>query len=136
FERSVRLLHHSMSVRRRVSQTWIASSLRRGVWFSPHVRPVDTLAANETMETQAEPVAEIPKTPSVEETVGGARPSHRELEVVKLVAEGKSNKESGAMLKLSTRTVETYRARIMIKLNAHSVAEVVRYAVRNGLVEA
>jgi DNA-binding CsgD family transcriptional regulator len=142
FERSVRLLHHSMSVRRRVSQTWVASSLRRGAWYSPHMRPLEVLHPEETHETTethagtAPETGTIPKGLPLEDTARGERPSHREMEVVKLLAEGKSNKEIGTILQLSTRTVETYRARIMIKLNVHSVAEVVRYAVRSGLVEA
>jgi two-component system, NarL family, response regulator NreC len=63
------------------------------------------------------------------------QPSRRETDVVRLLAEGKSSKQIAAVLNLSTRTVETYRARIMIKLNVHSVAEIVRYAVRTGLVQ-
>jgi len=65
----------------------------------------------------------------------GDRPSRRELEVVRLLADGKSSKQIAATLNLSTRTVETYRARIMLKLNVRSVAEVVRYAVRTGIVQ-
>ena len=64
-----------------------------------------------------------------------ARPSRRETDVVRLLADGKSSKQIAAVLNLSTRTVETYRARIMLKLNVHSVAEIVRYAVRTGLVQ-
>ena len=63
------------------------------------------------------------------------RPSRRETEVLRLLAEGKVNKQIAAMLNLSTRTVETYRARLMLKLRVHSVAEIVRYAIRTGLVK-
>ena len=63
-------------------------------------------------------------------------PSPRERQVVKQLAAGKSNKEIAAILDLSTRTVEFYRARVMAKLNLHSVADLVRYAVRNNLIEA
>ena len=52
-----------------------------------------------------------------------------------LLAEGKANKEIAALLNLSTRTIEGYRARIMQKLGLHSTAALVRYAVRNKLVE-
>lgn len=65
-----------------------------------------------------------------------ASPSPRERQVVELLAEGKSNKQIAAVLELSTRTVEGYRARLMAKLNLHSVGELVRYAVRNSLVQA
>ncbi len=60
--------------------------------------------------------------------------SPREREVVRLVAEGKSNKEISAALAISVRTVETYRARLMLKLHATSSVQLVHYAIRNGLV--
>jgi DNA-binding CsgD family transcriptional regulator len=51
------------------------------------------------------------------------------------LADGKSSKEIGSILDISTRTVECYRARIMLKLDLHSTAALVRYAVRNNIVE-
>jgi DNA-binding NarL/FixJ family response regulator len=63
------------------------------------------------------------------------RLSVREREVVQLLAEGKSNKEIAAQLNLSTRTVENHRAKTMDKLKLRSFGELVRYAVRNKIVE-
>jgi DNA-binding NarL/FixJ family response regulator len=60
----------------------------------------------------------------------------REREVVQLLAEGKSSKEVAAVLGISVKTAETHRINLMRKLNCHSVAEVVRYAVRNLIAEA
>ena len=60
--------------------------------------------------------------------------SPREREVVRLVAEGKSNKEISSLLAISVRTVETYRARLMLKLNATSIAQLVHYAIRNHII--
>jgi DNA-binding NarL/FixJ family response regulator len=57
----------------------------------------------------------------------------REREIVQLLAEGKSNKQISSSLDISVKTVETHRATIMKKLNAHSVVDIVRYAVRNNL---
>jgi DNA-binding NarL/FixJ family response regulator len=62
--------------------------------------------------------------------------SPREKTIVKLVAEGHSNKGVRAMLNLSIKTTETHRAAAMRKLNLHSTAGLVRYAVRSKLVEA
>jgi DNA-binding NarL/FixJ family response regulator len=59
----------------------------------------------------------------------------REREVVQLLAEGKSNKEVATALFISVKTVETHRAAIMRKLEINSIAELVRYAVRNHLIE-
>ncbi len=58
----------------------------------------------------------------------------REAEVIRLLAEGKSNKEISSALGITVRTVETYRAKIMLKLGVHSVAELIRYALNSGLV--
>jgi len=60
--------------------------------------------------------------------------SDREREIFQLVAEGKTNKEIAALLFISPSTVETHRARIMEKLDLHSAAEIVLYAVRRGVV--
>lgn len=59
----------------------------------------------------------------------------REREVVQLLAEGKSSKEVAVVLKLSVKTAETHRTNVMRKLELHSVADLVRYAVRNNLVQ-
>jgi DNA-binding CsgD family transcriptional regulator len=65
-----------------------------------------------------------------------SRLSPRELEVIQLLAEGRNNKQVANILDISARTVETYRARIMLKLELHSIGELVRYAVRNRIIEA
>jgi DNA-binding NarL/FixJ family response regulator len=59
----------------------------------------------------------------------------RELQIVKLVAESKSNKEVAHILQISAKTVESHRAHLMEKLDLHSVTDLVRYAVRNNIVE-
>src|SRR6516225_8533930 len=59
----------------------------------------------------------------------------REREVVQLLAEGKSSKEVAVVLNLSVKTAETHRTNVMRKLDLHSVADLVRYAVRNNIVQ-
>jgi two-component system, NarL family, response regulator NreC len=61
--------------------------------------------------------------------------SSREREVLQLIAEGKTNKDIANALNLSVYTVEAHRGRIMEKLNLHNTGELVRFAVRNGLVD-
>ncbi len=63
------------------------------------------------------------------------RLTQREREIVQLLAEGKSNKEVAGVLGISVRTAETHRSNIMLKLDIHSVVDLVRYAVRNRIVE-
>jgi DNA-binding NarL/FixJ family response regulator len=60
--------------------------------------------------------------------------SEREREVFQLIAEGKVNKEIAVLLSISPSTVETHRAHIMEKLDLHSAAEIVLYAVRKGVI--
>lgn len=62
--------------------------------------------------------------------------SHREREILQLVAEGKLSKQIGGMLQISLKTVETHRAVIMRKLGLHSLADLVRYAIRNDIIRA
>ncbi len=71
---------------------------------------------------------------------GGERESYdgltdREQEVLKLIADGLSNQEIGDKLTISVKTVERHRANIMAKLNLHSRTELVKYAIRKGLIE-
>ncbi len=61
--------------------------------------------------------------------------SSREREVLQMIAEGKTNKDIAVSLDLSVYTVDAHRGRIMEKLNLHSVGELVRFAVRKGLVD-
>ena len=60
----------------------------------------------------------------------------REREIVRLLAEGRSNKETAGLLGISVRTSETHRASLMRKLGVDSVASLVRYAIRNHIIEA
>ena len=63
------------------------------------------------------------------------RLTSREREIVQLIAEGKSTKEVAALLEISVKTAETHRVNLMRKLNLHAVGDLVRYAIRNGIVQ-
>jgi DNA-binding NarL/FixJ family response regulator len=64
------------------------------------------------------------------------RLTSREHEIVQLLSEGRSSKEVATLLGISVKTAETHRANVMRKLGIHSVSELVRYAVRNQIIEA
>jgi DNA-binding CsgD family transcriptional regulator len=66
---------------------------------------------------------------------GGAALSPREVEIVRLLAKGRSNKEVSSILGISVKTVETHRTRILLKLDLKSLVDLVHYAFRNHLVE-
>jgi DNA-binding NarL/FixJ family response regulator len=66
----------------------------------------------------------------------GTRLTDRERQIVQLVSEGKTNKEIASLLEISVKTVEAHRAHIMDKLQLESVSELVRYAIRNKIIES
>jgi DNA-binding NarL/FixJ family response regulator len=96
-------------------------------------KPFFTSCATEIMldslRTRGTTIAEIPQTLK-------DRLTPREREIVQLLSEGKSSKEVAVTLGISVKTSETHRANIMRKLDIHSVSQLVRYAVRNQIVEA
>lgn len=61
------------------------------------------------------------------------RPTPREVEIIRLLAEGKANKKIAAELGITVRTVETHRAKIMLKLGLHSLTELIHYAIRHEI---
>jgi DNA-binding CsgD family transcriptional regulator len=133
---SVELLKSSMSLRSHVSEMRLETGLWRlalSLTVSPDQEPVlhPVLAPADSSAGMTAPEG----TPDENELLSGG-PSFRERQVLRYLADGKSNKEIGVVLNISTRTVESYRARIMIKLDLHSTAALVRYAVRQKIVEA
>src|ERR1700722_17009270 len=93
-------------------------------FFTP--RPTELILNN--FNSKGGPISELP------ETIGD-RLTSREREIVQLLSEGKSSKEVASALSISVKTAETHRANIMRKLEIHSVSELVRYAVRNQIIE-
>lgn len=125
-QRTVGLLTSSAQLRRLLSEARVAASLRTGALRKPAGQPAGTFAAFDGPTAQDAP-----------ETLHGFnRPSSRELQVLRFLAEGRCNKEIASALRLSIRTIETYRARLMSKLKVHSAAEAVCYAIRNHLIQA
>jgi DNA-binding NarL/FixJ family response regulator len=79
------------------------------------------------------PPDDLPAAPDAYRT--RLRLTPREREILQLLAEGKSNKEVATLLGISVNTAEAHRANIMLKLNLHSVAELVHYAIRNNIIK-
>jgi len=97
---------------------------------------VDSLRRHKPYVSSRVSVAAGAVQPSID---GMERPARRltprEREIVQLLAEGKSNKEIATYLNISVKTAETHRANIMLKMNFHSVTELVRYAVKNKIIQ-
>jgi DNA-binding NarL/FixJ family response regulator len=98
----------------------LLQAIRQALQGMTYVSPELSQAVFAAIHTNSD-VAQDPLTP-------------RERQVLQLVAEGKTNKESAQLLNISTKTAETHRARIMEKLNIHETAGLVRYAIRRGLI--
>ena len=134
-QRTFRLLDLSMSLRRQVSATRVAASLLRGTaWpvLEDHAQP------SPTAPTLIQPACDNlpnPDHPASQPPHPAHSLSSREMEVLCFLADGKTNKEIAALLVLSARTVEVYRARLMKKLDLHTLADIIRYAIRHHLVE-
>lgn len=132
--RTFSLLDHSMSLRRQVCQKRVAASLLSS--WSAVTAQLEQLVSRITLVPSKSDRHKTDGYAAASKASGSLGPlSSREMEVLRFIAEGKSNKEIGAALILSTRTVETYRARLMRKLGCHSIADVLRYAIRNQLIE-
>lgn len=98
----------------------IRSVLDHRVYLSPGI---STLVVNDYIKIQNEQTVPVSK-PTL---------TDRELQLLKLVAEGRRNKEIAEALDVTVKSVETYRARLMKKLGCASTNEMVRYAIREGV---
>jgi DNA-binding NarL/FixJ family response regulator len=61
------------------------------------------------------------------------QPTSRQRQIIQLLAQGKANRQIAAELRISVRTAETHRANIMLKFGFHSLADLVCYAIREGI---
>jgi two-component system, NarL family, response regulator NreC len=95
----------------------IREAARGGTYLSPEISEAVVLAYQDKTEIPPDPL------------------SARERQVLQLIAEGKTTKEVAVTLDISVKTAETYRTRIMEKLDLHETASLVRYAIRRGLVQ-
>ena len=64
----------------------------------------------------------------------GTQPTSRQLEIIRLLAQGKANKEIACQLGIAVRTVEAHRANLMHKPGFHSLADIIQYALRQGII--
>jgi len=105
--------------------------------FEELVVALNVVANGQTYLSPA--IAEVVVRNSIERWLPGSATSRqrkissREREILQLVAEGKSSREIAATLYVSVKTIETHRKQIMNKLSLHSVAELTKYAIREGM---
>ena len=107
-------------VLKRSADTQLVEAIRAAIRGEPFMSPV---AEEELLRNW------------LEEGEGGAELTPRELEVVKLIAEAHTNKQIAQILNLSEKTVESHRGNVLAKLGMRDRVELVRYAIRRGLIE-
>jgi DNA-binding NarL/FixJ family response regulator len=103
------------------------------------VQAVEALQRNKTFFTSRVPQVFLDGQQKEAKTNGEDRVlrlTPRQREIVQLLAEGKNSREIAATLGTTFKTVETHRANIMRRLECHSVTELVRYAIRNDIIQA
>jgi RNA polymerase sigma factor (sigma-70 family) len=81
----------------------------------------------------ASPASESSHEDFVSERSALERLSQRERQVLTLVVEGKTSREIAELVRLSPKTIDTYRSRIMLKLAVHNLASLVKFAIRHGI---
>jgi DNA-binding CsgD family transcriptional regulator len=135
--RSLALLKNSMSLRFYTSETQLEAALvGHALYLTGNREAEPAISPNAPYADQDDPGGHFPPGEPNETDILAGCPSLRERQVLRFLADGKSNKEIGFLLEISTRTVECYRARIMTKLDLHSTAALVRYAIRHHIIEA
>ncbi len=126
--RPAKLLESCLSDARSISQ------LLHSVPPLPVVLPIATGRIVHVKAPDRVPSFTFASVYPVEREWGSNPLSSREYEVFALLARGRSNKEIAEMMRISIRTVESHRAKVMLKLDLRSVTDLVRYALRNNLI--
>jgi DNA-binding NarL/FixJ family response regulator len=116
---------------RQLRKTGVSAYLVRNEAPMQLVPAVERILAGEPFFQSAS--ASLPATAAAEEIPVQFLLTPRELDVLRLLARGKTNKELAADLSISVRTAESHRAHILAKLNVESLGELVRFAVRDGV---
>jgi DNA-binding NarL/FixJ family response regulator len=132
-------MHHSEELAHQVMQAGAKGYVLKSDADRELIAAVESLQRRRAFLTPnlARPSSPGTDIPHQESVAGGwSELTPREREIVQLVAEGRSSKEVAAALTISVKTVESHRTNIMRKLRIRSVGQLVRYAVRNGIVEA
>jgi two-component system response regulator NreC len=133
-------VHQSRSLLRRVLEAGAVGYVTKSDLSKELIRAIRNVAHGEVFFTPT--VCKIVVSNLIEAkagddvTRGGEQPTSRERQVIRLLAEGKANKEIATALGISVRTAETHRSHIMQKLGLRTVVEVVHYAIREGMISA
>ena len=132
-------MHHSDPLIQQMLKAGVRGYVLKSDAATELVQAVEAVHRNKTFFTSKVPQAFLderekpPRNPAQDHTL---RLTPRQREIVQLLAEGKNSREIAAALGTTFKTVETHRANIMRRLECHSVTELVRYAIRNDIIQA
>jgi DNA-binding NarL/FixJ family response regulator len=132
-------VHHSDPLIQQMLKAGVRGYVLKSDAASELVHAVEAVHRNKTFFTSNVPqvfLDERKKPPKNNGQDHALRLTPRQREIVQLLAEGKNSREIAATLGTTFKTVETHRANIMRRLECHSVTELVRYAIRNDIIEA
>jgi DNA-binding NarL/FixJ family response regulator len=135
-------MHHSDPLIQQMLKAGVRGYVLKTDAASELVQAVEALHRNKTFFTSKVPQSFLdgrdkPANPAKNNGQDHTlRLTPRQREIVQLLAEGKNSREIAAALGTTFKTVETHRANIMRRLECHSVTELVRYAIRNDLIQA
>jgi DNA-binding NarL/FixJ family response regulator len=132
-------MHHSDPLIQQMLRAGVRGYVLKTDAAAELVQAVEALQRNRTFFTSK--VAQVfldghDKPAKSNREDGGLRLTPRQREIVQLLAEGKNSREIAALLGTTFKTIETHRANIMRRLECHSVTELVRYAIRNEIIQA
>lgn len=130
-------MHYSDQIIRDVIDTGIRGYVVKSDSGRDLSKALENLAVHKSFySSRVSDVIANPPRPDEASNKPSTRVTSREGEIIQTLSEGKSSKEVAVALNISVKTVETHRANIMRKLELHSVSELVRYAIRNQIIEA
>ena len=133
-------MHHSDPLIQQMLKAGVRGYVLKSDAASELVQAVEALQRNKTFFTSKVPKVFLDERDKPAKKKNGQdhtlRLTPRQREIVQLLAEGKNSREIAAALGTTFKTVETHRANIMRRLECHSVTELVRYAIRNDLIQA
>jgi DNA-binding NarL/FixJ family response regulator len=132
-------MHHSDPLIQQMLKAGVRGYVLKSDAASELVQAVEALQRNKTFFTSKVPQVFLDGRDKPAKADGhdqALRLTPRQREIVQLLAEGKNSREIAAALGTTFKTVETHRANIMRRLECHSVTELVRYAIRNQLIQA
>jgi DNA-binding NarL/FixJ family response regulator len=134
-------MHYSDQLIREIIETGVRGFVTKSDSDRDLVLAVEALANHKPFFTPHATELMLTNLSAASRSFGGPavvkeRLTLREREIIRLISEGNSSKEIASALGISVKTADTHRANIMRKLQVHTVTELVRYALRNDIIEA